>query len=117
MHRQEIDWQITALLLPPTCLQLKLRFQDLNVSSSLLEIVELENGEIVLRYVEDKGEPLVTIRFSDESRSYVKQSSLDIAKVMIQAGIQAASHLDVVEPEDLETVIAGVGSQKSYILH
>ena len=88
------------------------------MSSSLLEIVELENGEIVLRYVEDKGEPLVTIRFSDESRSYVKQSSLDIAKVMIQAGIQAASHLDVVEPvEDLESVIAGVANQKSHILH
>ena len=67
------------------------------MSSPLLEIVELENGEIVLQYAEGEGEPLVNIRFSDEAKSYIENSALDIAKVMIQAGIQAASHMGVAE--------------------
>jgi hypothetical protein len=67
------------------------------VSSSVLEIVELENGEIVLQYAGGEGEPLVNIRFSEEAKSYVENSAVDIAKIMIQAGIQAAAHLDVAE--------------------
>lgn len=90
------------------------------MSSSLLEIVELEDGEIVLRYAGEEGEPLVTIRFSEESRDYIGSSTLDIAKVMIQSGIQAASHMDVIdEPEDLEPVIAEGDSEKpvNHTLH
>ena len=67
------------------------------MSSSLLEIVELESGEIVLQYAEGEGEPLVNIRFSEEAKAYIENSTLDVAKIMIQAGIQAASHLDVAE--------------------
>ncbi len=61
------------------------------MSSSFLEIVELSDGEIVLQQADDSdGEPLVTIRFSDESRAYMMDACIDVAKVMIQAGIQAA---------------------------
>lgn len=63
------------------------------VSSSLLEIVQLANGEIVLKRDDDDGEPLVSIRFSEESIAYIGESDIDIAKVMIQAGMQAAAHI------------------------
>ena len=36
--------------------------------STVLEITQLNNGDIVLREAEDEGEPLVCIRFSDEVR-------------------------------------------------
>ncbi len=58
---------------------------------SYLELVELSNGDIVLQRTEDKGEPLVTIRFSAESRDYMTESPLEVARAMIQAGIQAAA--------------------------
>lgn len=68
------------------------------MSSSVLEIIELPNGEIVLQRVDDDAKPLVKIQFSEESREYFKQAadqdnSMEVAKVMIQAGIQAAAEL------------------------
>tara|TARA_B110000438_G_C15271185_1_gene418469 strand:- start:203 stop:463 length:261 start_codon:yes stop_codon:yes gene_type:complete len=61
------------------------------LSSSFLEIVELSDGKIVLQQADDPdGEPMVTINFSDESRAYMMDACMDVAKVMIQAGIQAA---------------------------
>jgi hypothetical protein len=61
------------------------------MSASLLEIVDLGDGEIVLQRAEEDAEPLVTIRFSDESRIYLMDNGLEVAKAMIQAGIQAAA--------------------------
>ena len=61
------------------------------MSASLLEIVDLGDGEIVLQRADDDSEPLVTIRFSDESRIYLMDNGLEVAKAMIQAGIQAAA--------------------------
>jgi hypothetical protein len=61
------------------------------VSASLLEIVDLGDGEIVLQRADDDSEPLVTICFSDESRVYLMDNGLEVAKAMIQAGIQAAA--------------------------
>ena len=61
--------------------------------SSFLEIIQLANGEIVLQRADEEGEPLVNIRFSEESRDYIGEAELDIAKVMIQAGMQAAAHI------------------------
>ena len=63
------------------------------MSASLLEIVDLGDGEIVLQRADDDSEPLVTIRFSDESRVYMMDNSLEVAKAMIQAGIQAAAEM------------------------
>jgi len=61
------------------------------VSASLLEIVDLGDGEIVLQRADDDSEPLVVISFSEESRLYLMDNGLEVAKAMIQAGIQAAA--------------------------
>lgn len=74
--------------------------------STLLEIIELSNGDIVLRRADEDGEPLVNIHFSKECRHYIGENQLDIAKVMLQAGIQAAAQMEerlALETED-ETV-------------
>ena len=63
------------------------------MSASLLEIVDLGDGEIVLQRADDDSEPLVTIQFSEESRLYMMDNGLEVAKAMIQAGIQAAAVL------------------------
>lgn len=61
------------------------------MSASLLEIVDLGDGEIVLQRADDDSEPLVVISFSEESRVYLMDNGLEVAKAMIQAGIQAAA--------------------------
>lgn len=73
------------------------------MSASLLEIVDLGDGEIVLQRADDDSEPLVTICFSEESRVYMMDSGLEVAKAMIQAGIQAAAA--IAEQGEVETEV------------
>ena len=46
------------------------------MSASLLEIVDLGDGEVVLQRADDDSEPLVSIRFSDEARIYLMDNGL-----------------------------------------
>lgn len=66
--------------------------------TSVLEIIDYGDGEIVLQRSGDDSEPLLRISFSEESQLYLMDNGLDIAKVMIQAGLQAAATL--VEQDD-----------------
>ncbi|MGK0440802.1 MAG: hypothetical protein ACJA0N_000597 [Pseudohongiellaceae bacterium] len=61
--------------------------------SSVLEIIELSNGDIVLKRADHKDEALVTIRFSDEAKTFIDDASIDVAKAMIQAGIETAAEI------------------------
>jgi len=71
------------------------------VQTSFLEIVELADGEIVLQRSDDDSEPMVRIRFSPETETYMMNNTLEVARVMIQAGIQAVAQLS--EQEEVET--------------
>jgi hypothetical protein len=83
------------------------------VAASLLEIVDRGNGEIVVQHADDDSEPLVTIRFSDEARAYMMDNGLEVAKAMIQAGMQAAAVIS--ERGDVEVAPAQDDTQR--ILH
>lgn len=74
------------------------------MSTALLEIVDLGDGEVVLqRADEDDSEPLVSIQFSEETSAYLMENNLEVAKAMIQAGIQAAAQLSEVANLDVES--------------
>lgn len=67
--------------------------------SSFYEIVELENGDVALRRAEyEDEEPLVTIRFSSESNDYLGAARFEVAKFMIEAGLDIVAELE--EGED-----------------
>ena len=72
------------------------------MSTSLLEIVDLGDGEVVLQRVEGDSEPLVSIQFSDEANAYLMGNNLEIAKIMIQAGIEAVAQLAEVNNIEVE---------------
>jgi hypothetical protein len=63
------------------------------MSAALLEIVELPSGEIILQRVNGEGEPLVRILFSPESEQFLREAKLEVAKVMIHAGVQAVGQM------------------------
>ncbi|MFO1370613.1 MAG: hypothetical protein U1F46_16635 [Marinagarivorans sp.] len=78
-----------------------------NTDTEILEIVELANGEIALRRPDTQTEPLVSIRFSEESRHFLGNIRPLVAKAMIEAGIQAVQDLrepnwDEIEEDDEE---------------
>ncbi len=79
------------------------------MSTALLEIVDLGDGEIVLqRADDDDGEPLVSIQFSEETSAYLMEHNLEVAKAMIQAGIQAAAQLAEMAKVEVDVEQKGV---------
>ena len=73
------------------------------MSTSLLEIVDLGDGEVVLQRADDDSEPLVSIQFSEEASAYLMENNLEVAKVMIQAGIQAAAKMAELSSVEMES--------------
>lgn len=55
--------------------------------TAVLEIIELDDGEIILRPAESEGEPLLRIRFSEEAASLLRQSRFEVAREMIDHAI------------------------------
>jgi hypothetical protein len=81
--------------------------------AALLEIADLGDGEVVLQRADDDSEPLVSIRFSEDARLYLMDNSLEVARAMIQAGLQAVAALAEREEEQGERESSGA----SRILH
>ena len=73
------------------------------MSSSTFEILELSSGEIVLKRSgdENNSEPLVTLKFSEESISFLGASRFEVAKAMIEAGMDAANELAELNGEEV----------------
>jgi hypothetical protein len=65
-----------------------------HMASSLYEIVVLPDGEVVLQRSNEEGEPLIRISFSDEAKFFLDDMSVDIAKAMIDAGIEAVEQMN-----------------------
>lgn len=84
--------------------------------SSLYEIVELPNGEIALQRADDtspqENEPLVSIRFSEESLYFLSEAKFHVAKAMIEAGLEAAGDMED-EAATTMTVDAPSGTNKT----
>lgn len=77
--------------------------------STLLEITELANGDVVLREADTESnasnEPLVRIRFSGEVRDMLGKDLVSVAEAMIDAATEyLETEAEVVEePLDEET--------------
>tara|TARA_B100002019_G_scaffold63916_1_gene54779 strand:- start:53 stop:340 length:288 start_codon:yes stop_codon:yes gene_type:complete len=82
--------------------------------SSVLEIIEMVNGDIVLKPAGENNKPLLTIRFSGEANKYVSNDRIEVAKAMINAGIDALSELKHVKI-DLEEDFDEIPSDR--VLH
>ncbi len=67
--------------------------------SAVLEITQLNNGDIVLREAEDEGEPLLCIRFSDEVRDMLGDEIVRVAEAMIDAATEFLAEEPIFEQE------------------
>mgnify|MGYP003384299226 FL=1 len=76
------------------------------MSVSLFEIVVLANGEVALQRANDEREPLIRIAFSAEVQDFLEEAKIDVAKVMIDAGIELFEQLgsDLLQIEEGETL-------------
>ncbi|UVE19211.1 hypothetical protein NVV93_07500 [Pseudomonas sp. LS44] len=62
------------------------------MSTSFLEIVELPDGRIALRRAEDQ-EALVTLDFSGDAKAFLQGHHIEVAKAMLNVGLQMAGRL------------------------
>lgn len=72
------------------------------MTTLFLEVAELSTGRIVLRRGEDQ-EVLVTLEFSPEVCGFLQGRQVEVAKVMLNAGLQMAGQLindDLAEQEE-----------------
>ena len=77
--------------------------------SSLFEIVETPEGEIVLKRADDDSAPLIRINFSEEALEYLGEMKNEIGQAMISAGVQAVGN--VYDQESVQS------DQESHIIH
>jgi hypothetical protein len=63
------------------------------MSRTLFEILVLPNGDIALQRANEKDEPLISISFSDEMQEFLLDAKMDVAKVMIDSGIELFEQL------------------------
>lgn len=80
---------------------------EMSMSAAFLEIVETDDGEIVLRRTDSSpgvSEPLVSIRFSEEVKTLLGEHVSQVANAMIGAGVQMTTQLQagLVVPADDE---------------
>lgn len=82
--------------------------------SSFYEIIELENGDIALRQAErSEGDALVEIRFSEESQFFLGKAKFDVAKTMIEAGLDLVAELS----EQESATETGIEAPASPVIH
>jgi hypothetical protein len=81
---------------------------------SLFEIVVLPNGDVALQRANDKDEPLIRIAFSAEVQAFLEEAKIDVAKVMIDAGIELFEQMgsDILQIEEGDSL-----SATSRVLH
>ena len=62
---------------------------------SLYEIVLLEDGRVALREADnERAEPLVAVEFSEQAKYFLGTDYSQIARSMIEAGLDAVSSLE-----------------------
>lgn len=65
------------------------------------EIIALDDGQIALREVGSEKDPMVVIRFSDEAKARLHGNEVEIARVMLTAGMHAVAALEEENVEEL----------------
>jgi hypothetical protein len=77
--------------------------------SAFYEIVEMEDGDIALLKSNSKDEePLVKIRFSPESNEYLGAARFEVARVMIEAGLDAVADLEEQTEADTSVITSNL---------
>ncbi|MNJ68024.1 hypothetical protein D3C77_642390 [compost metagenome] len=74
------------------------------MSTAFLEIVELSDGRIALRRADDE-EVLVTLDFSADARAFLNGQHVEVAKAMLNVGLQMAGRMAEGDFQDAERVL------------
>ena len=63
------------------------------MTAPIYEIVEIDEGEYALQRTDTEEEPVVIVRFSAQAMEFLNSAQGEIAKTMIEAGIQRVENI------------------------
>ena len=72
------------------------------MSTILYEIVMLPDGDFALQRTDEDAAPLVKISFSDEAKDFVGEAGMEIARAMIDAGMEAFETLGSAPDDEMD---------------
>lgn len=75
------------------------------MSDPVIELVKLENGDIALRNSEAPEEPLLTITYSDQVKGLLQFDQMDVAKAMVEAGMDRFREIQVQRIKEVEAAV------------
>ena len=81
------------------------------MTDSVIELVQLKNGDIVLRNSQEPEHPLVTFSFSNFLHNMTAHDRMAISKAMVEAGIVRFQELHNEHAEEL------IADHKSDLVH
>ncbi|WP_428033992.1 hypothetical protein [Amphritea sp.] len=90
------------------------------MSDMFLEIIELDDGQIALRRADSEDEPIMRISFSESVREQLEEECIDVAKVMLTAGIHMISDLNVkaaAATDNLDNEFGDDSDYQSRVIH
>jgi hypothetical protein len=85
------------------------------MSDPIIELVQLENGDIALRNSDNPDQPLVTISISEQVQNLLPGDRIDVANAMIEAGIERYQEIQFQRMEDDQSDLEQ--AQPSGLLH
>lgn len=74
------------------------------MSNSVIELVQLKNGDIVLRNSDDPDQPIVTISFSNEIQSMMPNDKMEISQAMVEAGIERFQEIQFDRAQEIYSI-------------
>lgn len=75
------------------------------MSDSVIELVKLENGDIALRSSDQPDEHMVTITFSPAIKAMLQFDQLEVARAMVEAGMDSAQEIQVQRIKEVEEAV------------
>lgn len=85
------------------------------MSEPIIELVQLENGDIALRSSDNPDQPLVTIAISSQVQNLLPGDRIDVANAMVEAGIERYQEIQFQRMEDEQSDLER--AQNSGLLH
>ncbi|MDF1762945.1 MAG: hypothetical protein P1U57_06010 [Oleibacter sp.] len=81
--------------------------------AAFFEIVELSNGDVALRRAdEDEGDALMRIHFSEDAKATLQEHHMDVARVMLEAGVRLVGELSGMEVEHDDFDLSSASARK-----
>lgn len=75
------------------------------MSDPIIELIQLENGDLALRNSDEPEENLMTIRFSSSVKEMLQFDQMEVARAMVEAGMDTFREIQLQRIKEVEAAV------------